>query len=124
MAEVRNGDEVRRMRTVLVLLGITSLAGFSVPIFAAHAPAPAGVAVGHVSGFRVSNVSFALDEARPDRVRRVSFALAPPTATTVRVALGGERALCGVRAGQAVCAFAGGAPRLDAISSLTVLAAS
>ncbi len=111
------------MRTLLAL-GAAALAGFAAPVFTAPAPAPAGAAAGRVSGFRVSGVSFALDGVRPDRVRRVSFALAPPTATSVRVALGERRASCGVHAGRAVCTFARQLPRLDELSSLTVLAAS
>ena len=123
MAACGRGDDVPGVRHVFVLGG-ASLAAFAAPALTAHAPRPAGLAVGTVSGFRVSDVSFALDRTRPDRVRRVSFALAPPTATTVRVALGEVRASCGVRSGRAVCAFRGRAPRLDGLSALTVLAAS
>jgi hypothetical protein len=123
MAGTRGGNEARCMRHVLVL-GLASLAAFAVPVFTAKAPGPAGAAVGHVSGFRVSDVSFGLDDARPDRVRRVSFALSPPTATTVRVALGDARTSCRVRSGRAACTFTGRAPRLDELSSVTILAAS
>jgi hypothetical protein len=105
-------------------IGVASLAGFSVPVVTAHAPRPAGAVVGGVSGFRVSDVSFSLDRSRLERVRRVSFALTPSNATTVRVALGGEHASCDVRAGRALCLFRGAEPRLQELASLTVVAAS
>jgi hypothetical protein len=108
----------------LLVLGLASLAASVAPALTAHAPRPAGGAVGRVSGYRVADVSFGLDEVAADRVRRVSFDLVPPTARTVRVAVGTSTTACRVRAGRAVCVFTGTVPALRDLASLTVLAAS
>ncbi len=106
------------------MLGFASLAAFAAPAFTAKAPRPAGAVVAQVSGFRVDDVSFSIDRARPTRIRRVSFMLAPPTARTVRVKVGGTSAPCSLRDGRAACMFAGSEPRLEDVASLSVLAAS
>jgi hypothetical protein len=123
MVDRAKADDLRSVRHLLVL-GFASLAAFAAPVFAAHTPRPAGAVVGRVSGFRVDDVSFSLDADRPDRVSRVSFALVPPTAKTVRVSLGRSRASCRVRDGRAACVFAGAGPRLKDVGSLSILAAS
>ena len=84
--------------------------------------APSGVAVGVVSGYAVSGVSYSLDPAAPARVSTVSFTLRPSGARTVRARLGASWARCLARDGRIRCAFDGPLPELAALRTLTVLA--
>jgi hypothetical protein len=100
----------------IALLAAAGLAVVTRPLLTA----PAGVAVGGVSGYRISNVSYDVDATR---IAGVSFALAPARAATVRVRVGSSWSECSVRRGRATCRFAAPLPRLEDAHDLAVAAA-
>jgi hypothetical protein len=78
------------------------------------------VALGAVSGYAVSDVAYLLDDAR---VSSVSFTLRPEAASTVRARIGSNWSHCRTRAGRATCTFDAPLPAVEALRTLTVVAA-
>jgi hypothetical protein len=101
-------------------LALAGLAAVAAPALTARVAPPAGIAVGGVSGYRVTKVSYDLDATR---ITGVSFALAPPHAASLRVRIGRSRAGCHLRRGRATCRFGEPLPRLEDARSLAVAAA-
>lgn len=86
---------------------------------------PAGQGAGAISGYTVSDVSFAADAVDPTRIGSVSFSIAPTSARSVRVQLspGGEWFSCSSNSGAVVCPMPS-EPAVAAASALDVVASS
>ena len=107
------------MRLALLLVLLSLLASPALTASNTVAPGAAGSGAGAISGYAVSEISYALDG---ETVDAVSFTLSPPGATTVRARLapGEPWTPCAVASATATCIVR---TPLAAVSSLDVVAA-
>ncbi|HEY7206896.1 MAG TPA: hypothetical protein VH416_01535 [Gaiellaceae bacterium] len=95
----------RRFAIAAVLAGVIASGAYALTASNTVPSSNAGSGSGTISGYTVSSVSYTLNSANPQNIDKVSFALSPAGATTVKAQLvtGGTWYSCTLTAGTWGC---------------------